>query len=284
MATKQGSRYNIEALSKGLKVLGLFTAGSPTLTLSQIVAALDVNKSTIFRILSTLEDMGYLERDPTTRLYRPSLSVLQLGFTAMNGLEVRQVARPHLEKLADEISETASLGVLRGTEVIYVDRVGNRAIVGLIMDAGSRLPAHCTTLGKVFLANMAPDRLDKFLEKAGLRKYTPRTISDPWALCAKLPAIRRCGYAVCDGELAVGLRAAGAPVHDNSGGVVAAVNVSGSSLTITQHRLKREIVPAVVRTAANISLGLGYNPEAPVRGPAPGIATVISRGNNDPID
>ena len=262
--TRQASRYNIEALARGLQVLELFTSESPALSLSQIVAALRVNKSTIFRILSTLEGMGYLERDPATRLFRPSLLVLQLGFTAINSLEFRQVARPYLERLAEEVSETASLGVLRGTDVIYIDRVRNRAIVGLMLDTGSRLPVHCSTLGKVFLAHLAPDRIDSLLEKAPLRRYTERTITDPQALRAMLPVIRRSGYALCDGELATGLRAAGAAVLDSNRKVVAAVNVSGSSLTISLQRLKREIAPAVVRTAREISLALGCSTAAEV--------------------
>jgi IclR family pca regulon transcriptional regulator len=258
---KQESRYNIEALGRGLQVLELFSSQNPSLNMSEIVASLNVNKSTIFRVLSTLETMGYLERDPTTRRYRPSLKVLQLGFTAINGLELRQVVRPYLERLAQEVNETVSLCVLHGTNVIYVDRVRNRAIVGLILDSGSHLPAHCTTVGKVLLSSLTADQLDRFFQKAELKAYTPRTVTDQKTLRSALPTIRKRGYTICDGELAVGLRAAGAPICDNSQKMIAAINVSGSALTISLQRLKKEIVPAVVRTAHEISLALGYGPE-----------------------
>jgi len=257
---KPEPRYNIESLARGLDILDLFTPDNSSLSLTEIVASLKQNKSTIFRVLSTLETMGYLERDPTSRRYHPSLKVLQLGFTAINRLDVRQVARPYLERLARELDETVSLCVLHGTNVIYVDRVRNHSIVGVVIDIGSRVPAHCTTLGKVLLANLASDNLDRFLKNAKLKRYTPNTITEQQALLSELSQIKKNGYAISDGELAVGLRAVGVPIFDNGTKAIAAINVSGSATTISLQRLKKEIVPAVVRTAAQISLALGYIP------------------------
>jgi PcaR/PcaU/PobR family beta-ketoadipate pathway transcriptional regulator len=256
----QGSRYNIEALSRGLGILELFTAKNPSLTLTEVAALLTLNKSTAFRILSTLETMGYLERDPASRRYRPSLKVLHLGFGAINRLEVRQVARQYLEQVAQELDETVSLAVLYGTDIIYVDRIRNRAIVGVVLDIGSHVPAHCTTMGKVLLANLEEDELQAFLGMGELTRYTSRTLTDKDILLKELEAIRRDGYATSDGELAIGLRAAGAPIRDNNGKAVAAIGISGSMSTINLQRLRKEIVPAVVRTAEQISLALGYIP------------------------
>jgi IclR family pca regulon transcriptional regulator len=262
------SRYNIDALARGLEILALFSKENGSLSMSEIVASLGLNKSTAFRMLSTLETMGYLERDPSTRRYRPSVKVLQLGFAAINGLEFRQVARPFLERLAGELNETITLGVLNGANVFYVDRIRNQAIVGVLLNIGSRLPAHCTTVGRVLLSGLAPDEIKRFLETADLRRYTPRTITSPDALLSEVAAVRRNGYAICDQELAVGLRAAGAPIRDRSGKIVAAINATGSMMTISLQRLRKEIVPAVVRTAREISLSLGYVPwqETGVRG------------------
>src|SRR5262245_13643420 len=142
-------RYTIEALARGLEVLALFSAERTALTLTEIVAALKLTKSTAFRVVATLEQQGFLEHDAATRRYRPGLAVLQLGFAALSGLEVRQVTRPHLERLADDLGETASLAVLDrdGRDIIYVDRVRNRAIVGVVLGVGSRVPAHAASLG-----------------------------------------------------------------------------------------------------------------------------------------
>ncbi|MFH1079803.1 MAG: IclR family transcriptional regulator [Pseudomonadota bacterium] len=257
---KRASRYNIEALARGLDILELFSPENPSLSLTEAVSLLNLSKSTVFRLLSTLETMGYLERDPATRRYHPSIKILHLGFTVINGLEVRQVARPHLERLAREVEETVSLCVLDGTDVTYVDRVRNKSIVGVILKIGSRIPAHCTTMGKVLLADLPPVELDLFLSGAELAPCTPRTISEQEPLRSELSEVRKNGYAICDGELAVGLRAAGAPIYNYQQKAVAAINVSGSSATISINRLKKIIVPAVVKTAAQISFALGYAP------------------------
>ncbi len=264
---KERSRYTIETLARGLNILELFTSRTPSLSLAEITASLSLNKSTAFRILATLESSGYLERDPTTRKYRPSLKVLQLGFLAINRLEVRQVARPYLEKLSQEVNETVSLCVLHGADIVYVDRIRNRAIVGVVLDIGSHVPAHSTTVGKILLSNLPADELQKRLEVSNLERYTPRTIIDRNTLLTQLSVIRENGYAVSDGELAVGLRAAGAPIRDMSREVVAAINVSGSMGTISLQRLRKELVPAVVRTARQISLALGYIPDEEDGGP-----------------
>jgi len=115
-------------------------------------------------------------------------------------------------------------------------------------------------LGKVLLANLASDNLDRFLKNAKLKRYTPNTITEQQALLSELSQIKKNGYAISDGELAVGLRAVGVPIFDNGTKAIAAINVSGSATTISLQRLKKEIVPAVVRTAAQISLALGYIP------------------------
>jgi PcaR/PcaU/PobR family beta-ketoadipate pathway transcriptional regulator len=252
------SPYSVGALVRGLEVLELFTYEHPALSLTQIAASLKSSKSTVFRALSTLETMGYLEHDPATRRYRPALKVLQLGFRAINNLEVRQVARPYLEHLAQEVDETVSLAMLDGADMVYIDRVRNRSIVGVVLDIGSHLPAYCTALGKTLLAQLPPDDLREYMKQVDLKSFTSSTVVDRDALGAELSKIRKQGYAICDGELAAGLRAVGAPIRNNSGRTVAAVNVSGPDATISLGRLEFDIVPAVMRTASQISLALGY--------------------------
>jgi len=252
------SRYSVEALARGLEILELFTYENPSLSLTEIVSALNSNKATVFRALSTLEMMGYLEHDGATRRYRPALKVLQLGFRAINNLEVRQVARLYLERLSREVDETVSLAMLDGPDMVYVDRIRNQAIVGVVLDVGSHLPAYCTSLGKVLLADLAAHDLEMLMKTMELRPYTSSTITDPAVLLSELSEIRRRGYAVCDGELAPGLRAVGAPIRDNNRKAVAAVNVSGSEATISPERLEQEIIPALLETARQISIALGY--------------------------
>ena len=258
MKPQARSRYSVEALARGLEILELFTYENPSLSLTQIVSSLNSNKATVFRALSTLEMMGYLEHDMATRRYRPAVKVLQLGFRAINNLEVRQVARPYLERLSREVDETVSLAILDGPDMVYIDRIRNQAIVGVVLDVGSRLPAHCTSLGKALLADLSPRDLEMLMKTMELRSYTNSTVTDSEVLKSELAEIRGKGYAVCDGELAVGLRAVGAPIRNNNRKAVAAVNVSGSEATISLERLRDEIIPALLATASRISIALGY--------------------------
>jgi len=254
------SRYNIEALERGLEILALFTPDTPTLSLTQIVEILNLNKSTAYRVLSTLEGLNYVERDPNTRLYRPGLKVLRLGFAAISGLEVREVAHPFLVKLSQDVGETVSLAVLDGFYTVYVDRVRNQAIVGVVLGVGSRLPAHCSSLGKVLLSDLPGDELERRLAQAELISFAPNTISNKQDLISELAKVRQHGYAVGDEELAVGLRAAAAPIRDISHRVIAAINATGATINISYERLENEIIPALLETALQISTALGYSP------------------------
>ena len=254
------SRYTIEALVRGLEVLALFTAARPALSFNEIVGALDLSKSTAFRILATLEQLGYLEHDSAARRYRPGLKVFQLGFAALAGLEIQQVARPQLERLAQQLDETASMAVLEDLDIIYIDRIRNRAIVGVVLGVGSRLPAYSASLGKVLLADLPEPELRERLARATLAPITAHTIVSEGGLLTELAEIRRRGYAISDQELAIGLRGVAAPIRDSQGRAVAAINVSGPTSTISPERLDLELLPAVLATAERISLALGYSP------------------------
>lgn len=256
--------YTVASLLRGLHILSLFSRERPALTLTDISESAGLNKSTAFRAVSTLEKAGYLERDPSTKQYRPGLKVLQLGFTAISSLEFRQVAKLYLRRLSEETGETVSLSVLDGLEVVYVDRVRNRQIVGVVLGMGSRIPSHCASMGKVMLAHLPPDELSRRLDRAKFEPCTERSSHNRAQLESELAHVRQQGYALNDEELEIGLRAVAAPIWDHNGEVVAAVNVSGSARTISRERLIDELAPKVVATAAEISSSLGYSgsPEA----------------------
>ncbi|MFQ5422208.1 MAG: IclR family transcriptional regulator [Anaerolineae bacterium] len=249
--------YQIESLRRGLQVLSLFDRDTGALSLTEIKNAAGLNKTTAFRIISTLESAGYLERDPETKKYRPGLKVLQLGFTAIASLEFRQVARPYLRQLSQGVNETVSLSVLDGMEVVYVDRVRKQQIVGVVLGIGSRIPAQCGSMGKVMLAHLPAEELAQRLSQP-LTPCTPHSISDRAAFEAELAQVRRQGYAFNNEELEIGLHAVAAPIWDHTNHVVAAINVTGSARTISQHRMVEELAPKVRETAVQISQALGY--------------------------
>ena len=251
--SNSNSSYFIEALARGLDVLGLFSKERPTLAFSDVVESTGLSKATAYRILWTLEVTGYLIRDPTNKRYRPSIRVLTLGFTAINNLDIRQIARPHLEALARDLNLTTSLGMLDDMWVVYIDRIRNRAIVGVLLGIGDRIPAHCASMGKVMLANLPEDELDSRLADYKLSPCTPRSIESHEALREELAHVRKQGYAINDGELYSGLRAIAAPIFNSQNRVVASVNLSGSQDEISAKQLRSELPSRIIETARTIT-------------------------------
>jgi IclR family pca regulon transcriptional regulator len=252
------SPYIIQALLRGLDVLSQFSNKNPGLTMSEVVATTSLNKATAFRILSTLEAAGYLRRDHATRRYSPTLKILQLGFTAVNHLDVSQVAAPYLEKLAQQLDLTVSLSVLETMDVVYIRRIRNREIVGVLLGIGDSIPAHCSSMGKVILANLPETELAGRLADAVLEPCTPRSIMTTDQLRAELKTVREQGYAFNDDELASGLRAVAAPIFYEDQ-VVAALNVSGSHDAISETRLYRQLPAHVQAVARKISEALNQS-------------------------
>ena len=251
------SSYQIESLIRGLQVLSLFNRETPSFSLTEIKNAAALNKTTAFRIISTLESAGYLERNPDTKRYQPGLKVLRLGFTAISSLEFRQVARPYLRQLSQDVNETVSLSVLDEMEVIYVDRVRRQQIVGVVLGIGSRIPAQCGSMGKAMLAHLSPDELERRLGQP-MAPCTSKSMLDKEILEVELAQVRNQGYALNDEELEIGLRAVAAPIWDHTNHVIAAVNVTGSVRTISIQRIVDELAPKVMDTASQISHALGY--------------------------
>lgn len=261
LAKPPARTYRVEALARGLAVLSRFDQTTRDLSLTEIAASTGLSKSTTFRILKTLEEAGYLARHSGTQRYSPGLKVLELGFTALSNLGIRDAARPHLERLSQETGETASLSLLDGLEVVYIDRVRNRSIVGVVLGLGSRIPAHCASMGKAMLAHLPAEALATLLEGAPLIPCTPRSIVDTAAIQRELARIRRRGFALNEQELELGLRAVAAPIWDHNRQVVAAINTTGSVRTISRRRLIDELAPRVKAAAGQISRAIGGRSE-----------------------
>ncbi len=251
------SRYNIEALARGLEILTLFTTERPSLSLAEIVAASKINKTTAFRVVSTLETLGYLERDPDTRDYRPGLKVLKLGFTALGSLELAQIAQPYLKALSDASGETTNMSIRDGAEVVYVARNATQQIVSVNLQRGSRLPVYCTSMGKVQLIDLSRQELCSLLGEGPYPKRGPNTVTCLEALVTELDQVRRQGYAVNDEQLAVGLRSVAAPIRGSEGQVMAAINISVPGSRISREALEANLAPKVLEAARQISSALG---------------------------
>lgn len=222
--------------------------------------ALRFHKSSIQRLVATLEAEGFLEKSPDhPGSYRLGIEALLLGNVARASLSLRAVARPFLETLVERTQETAHLGVEDDFQVYYVEKIQSPQAICRVTHIGHRVPIHTSSMGKAMLAYMSPEEIDRGIAKHGLVMRTPNSISNRKKLDKELFKVRAEGVAYDNEEYAIGVKCIGAPVFDGSGKVIAAVSVSGPA-----QRLTPEVIPrfslAVKEAAQNISRRLGYLP------------------------
>jgi IclR family pca regulon transcriptional regulator len=251
-----------QSLERGLAILSSFSSAQPLLGVSELSRHVGLSRSTTHRYVATLTALGYLQQDLATRRYRLGPRVLNLGFSAINSMELREISAPHLQQLSDETGYTVNLAVLDGSDVVYIERCrssrqGQREI-DLNLHVGSRLPAYCTSLGKALLAYLEPSDLHAVLADVQFTKRGPNTLTDKKALIAELECVRASGLALNNEELAYGLRSIAAPIRSQDGGAVAAINLAMHRSMVGPEEMVARLAPALKRTAADISARIGY--------------------------
>jgi IclR family pca regulon transcriptional regulator len=244
----------VQSLERGLAVIRAFGAETPELTLSDVARSTGLTRAATRRFLHTLVDLGYVRTDG--RLFALTPRVLELGYAFLSSLTLPEVAEPHLERLVAEVHESSSVSVLDGDDVVYVARVPTRRIMRVSINLGTRFPAYATSMGRVMLAGLPEPELDAYLERVQLQQLSPRTTTTAPALRAELARVRSQGWAIVDQELEDGLRAVAAPIHDRGGVVVAAVNLSAHASRASMESVRRELLPALMATAARIEADL----------------------------
>jgi IclR family pca regulon transcriptional regulator len=259
-----GSAAFSQSLERGLMILSSFSEARPVLGIADLSRAVSLNKSTTHRYVATLAKLGYVQQDPDTKKYSLGPRVVDLGFAAINSMEITRVAAQYLQALSDETGYTVSMAVLDGPDIVYVDRRrsgrASNFAMGLNLHVGSRLPAYCTSMGKVLLAYREPAALRGLLDRTDFARRGPKTITAREQLMTALARVRLTGIAVNDEELAAGLRSVAAPVRDRSGRVVAAVNIA-VHLTVWNASVESVVSRLEIplrHTAGEISNRLGY--------------------------
>ncbi len=246
-----------QSLERGLAVLSSFTPDRPALGISALARMLALTRSTTHRYVATLAALGYLSQDEATRKYRLGPRVLDLGFSVLGSLELREIAAPHLRRLTDTTGHTSNLAIRDDTDVILIDRVRGRPSryhhLEFTLHLGSRLPSYCSATGKTLLAFLPRPDLERLLDRIDLVQRGPRTLTDRAALLAELEQVRRTGIAVNDEELDVALRSIAAPVRSRTGQVVAAVNVSIPWSPVAMSELVTKLRPTLQDTARQIA-------------------------------
>ena len=254
-----------QSLERGLAILSCFTPDSPVKGIADIADMLGMSRSTTHRYVTTLMKLGHLKQITKGRKYHLALSVIDLGMRTMNGTSLREHARPLLGELRQRTGYTISLAVLDGPEILYLDRVpgprpGQRGI-DLGLTIGSRLPLHCTAMGKLMLACLYAEAQRALVDELTLSKYGPNTLASKRALTTELETIHESGLAINDEELAPGLIAIAAPVRCESHEVVAAINLAANKTMISIEQLVAALAPHLISTSDRISARLGYRRE-----------------------
>ncbi len=247
-----------KSLVKALRLLEVVARSPEPRGVSSLARELDLTKSNVHRLLTTLTASGFLRRDAEHGTYGPSLKLWELGTLSVAGLDVRRVAAPVLARLAQDTGETANLAVLDGLEVVYLERVETSQAVRAFGRVGGRVPAHCVATGKVMLAHADAATVAAALER--LERHTDRTITEPYAFAEELVRVRRQGYASSAGEWREGVRSMAAPIwgpgNGSAGAVVAAAGISAPAERLKPARI-RDMAPIVMAAAAEITRRMG---------------------------
>ncbi|WP_377011233.1 IclR family transcriptional regulator [Arthrobacter sp. GCM10027362] len=244
----------VASVSRALRVLRCFTVDTPELGVSEIARTLGIHKSTVHRLLATLEHEGFIRQVEGGR-YMLSVAVLELSAAVTAWESIRETVLASLRKLAEHTGETAHLAVLDTEEVLYVEKVEGKWSLRMPSSVGKRLPLNCTALGKVFLAGLEPDASHRIIHGRRWEARTPNTLTDPYKLEAEIDAVRNRGYAMDREEVEEGLACIAAPVTDDRGITSAAISISAPSPRLMTRLEER--IGAVQETSRSLSRLLG---------------------------
>lgn len=247
---RPGDSY-VLSFARGLAVIRSFNATRPAQTLSDVAAATGLSRAGARRILLTLQALGYVEAEG--RLFRLTPKILDLGFAYLTSMPLWNSAGPVMEDLVEQVHESSSAAVLDRTEIVYVVRVPTHKIMAINLSIGSRLPAYCTSMGRVLLSGLDEAQLDAVLAESDLRAHTPRTLTRPDDLRQEIAVVRTQGWAVVDQELEAGLISLSAPIKNRHGKIIAAVNISGNAQRKSAKQMVKDFLGPLQAAAQRIS-------------------------------
>lgn len=231
----------VGSLAKGLRILECFGADRPRLSIAEAARATGLDRATARRCLLTLHELGYADYDGKYFTLTPR--VLRLGMGALAALPLPQMVQPWLDQLSERIGHSCSVSILDQTEIVYVARAAQRRVMSVGLMPGSRLPAHCTSMGRVLLAALPEAEARAIIEASDLTPRTPRARTAPDEIMAEIAHVRRQGYALIDQEVELGLRALAVPLENGQHRTVAALNIGLPAIQETADEIVRDYLP-----------------------------------------
>jgi DNA-binding IclR family transcriptional regulator len=260
IAVKKGG-FQIRSVAKALVILNLLSESRQGMPLAAIARKMEMAKSTVHGLLSTMRDYGFIEQSEFDGNYKLGNKLFELGSKVADNWDVHRIAPPYMQKLVDAMKETVHLVVLDKGEVLYIDKYeseGNQSFQ-IVSKIGSRLPAHCTGVGKVLLAFLPSQEARQIIKQKGLARYTKNTITDPEALELEFQKIRNQGYAEDNEEIMDSLHCVAAPIRAHNGKVVSAISISGPSTRMNTEKMEL-CKKYILQIAQEISVCMGYRP------------------------
>ena len=249
-AANKGNPDFVLSLARGLRVIESFAGYREGRTVVEISQSTRLSRASIRRILLTLGLLGYVER--SRQVYKLRTQILRLGFSYLSSSSVVEAARPVLERITEALHESSSMSMLDGGEIVYVARSAASRVLAAGLSVGSRLPAYCTSMGRVLLASLPDPELEAYFRGLKPKAYTPKTILKIGELRKVVLQARSRGYAIVNEELEEGLRSVAVPVSTQSNRVVAAINVGTHVSRVDHNTLIRTCLPVLKEGARTL--------------------------------
>lgn len=254
MAKNKQTDNMVQSLLRAIDILNLVSESKKGLNVTQISEVLDLHKSTVYRLLNTLQYKNYVEKD-NHKNYKTGKKIIELGNKALNNIDLRNEARPYLKELGDITKETIHLGVIDNFEIFYIDKVESSHTIRMYSSIGKGGPLYCTGVGKALLAFSSEKYINDFIKNTKLKRFTSNTITNKEKLKDHLNEIQNQGYAVDNMEHEENIRCVATPIFDYERQVIAAISISGPSHRITLTKIK-EYSELAIKFSNKISNGL----------------------------
>lgn len=256
MGMKQG--VTIQSVERALQILEYLSGHVSEIGITDIAAYMGLGKSTVYGLVNTLVQEGYLEQNPDNKRYRLGLKLFELGCIVQERMDIREIARPYLKDLSEYFKMTVHMGVYKDQEVVYIDKMDAPDTRIVYSQVGKRAPMYCTGIGKAVLAQLKAEDIQWILEGQNLEALTPNTITEKERIFKELEEIRKKGYATDNEEVELGLKCVAAAIHDYHGKPVAAISISSSAVKMTEEKMK-EAAAEIMKATLAISKKLGYH-------------------------
>ena len=240
----------VSGFARGLKVLEAFGESNQRLAIADAARITGLDRATVRRLLLTLSELGYA--DYNGKYFTLTPKVLRLGHAYLSATPLPALIQPFLEQLSGKAGQSTSASTLDGTDIVYIARAAQRRIMSINLTPGSRLPAYCSSMGRVLLAALPEGEARAVLSRSELKANTINTITDPDALMIKLHRVREQGYAVIDQELEIGLCSIAVPIENSRGNVIAALNIGVSAAHISADEMAGCYLPLLMETQARL--------------------------------